>query len=322
MTIRSVGSRAGVLLGGAVCVMMAAAPAAAQENGTIQSALKTAAETAATETASAVPEPQAAAPAAPPVKPNSGNIAATVNFDVLPGTAYVFRGITQELDPQMTFWPSADIGFTLHSADKGLKSVAINTGVWNSLQTGSTGLDGPSNKLHYEEDYYATLTLGGSKASFAITYTAYTSPNAGFGTTQEILFKVSPTYKYGPYVILAQEMAGGADAGPNVGTYLELGLAGPSFAAKNGKFSVTVPVKVGLSLHDYYEHPVTGEDHNFGYFDVGVLVSLPISKFATSYGTWNFHFGGDFLAFGDTTKYFNDGNSTKGVFLFGIGFTY
>ena len=140
------------------------------------------------------------------------------------------------------------------------------------------GLDGTSGKLHYEEDYYATLTLAFSKASFATTYTAYTSPNAMFGTTQEIAFKISPTYRYGPYVLLAQELSGGADAGPNEGTYLELGLAGPSWGLRAGKFSVAVPVKLGLSLNDYYEHPITGEDHAFGFFDIGVLVTIPISK--------------------------------------------
>jgi hypothetical protein len=177
--------------------------------------------------------------------------------------AYVFRGITQESDREMTMWPSGDVGFALHSSDTGaLRTGSVNTGIWNSLHTGSSGLDGPSEKLHYEEDYYATLTL--SEASFATTYTAYTSPNDSFGTTQEIAFKISPTSRYGPHALLAQELSGGADAGPNVGTHLELGLAGPSWALRAGKFSVAVPVKLGLSVNDYYEHPITGEDNKFG----------------------------------------------------------
>jgi hypothetical protein len=321
MTIRSVGSRASICLAGACLIVMAAVPVAAEENSPIQSGLKLAVKNALADTASAVAEAQAA-PAAP-TKPNSGNITFTSNFELLPGTAYVFRGITQESDPQVTMWPSGDVGFALHSSDKGsLRTVSVNTGIWNSLHTGSSGLDGPSGKLHYEEDYYATLTLAFSKASFATTYTAYTSPNGGFGTTQEIAFKISPTYRYGPYALLAQELSGGADAGPNEGTYLELGLAGPSWGLRAGKFSVAVPVKLGLSLHDYYEHPITGEDHAFGFFDIGVLVTIPISKVSSSYGSWNFHIGGDILWLGDTTKYFNNDESTKGLFSFGFGFTY
>jgi hypothetical protein len=175
---------------------MAAVPVAAEENSPIQSGLKLAVKNALAETASASAEAQAT-PAAS-TKPNSGNITFTSNFELLPGTAYVFRGITQESDPEVTMWPSGDVGFALHSSDTGaLRTVSVNTGVWNSLHTGTSGLDGPSEKLHYEEDYYATLTLAFSKASFATTYTAYTSPNDMFGTTQEIAFKISPTYRYG-----------------------------------------------------------------------------------------------------------------------------
>jgi hypothetical protein len=321
MTIRSVGSRASICLAGACLIVMAAVPVAAEENSPIQLGLRQAVQSKLAETASAIAEAQAA-PATPP-KPNSGKIAVTANFELLPGTAYVFRGITQESDPQITMWPSGDLGFALHSSDTGaLRTVSVNTGVWNSLHTGSSGEDGPTGKLHYEEDYYATLTLAFSKASFATTFTSYTSPNGSFGTTNEIAFKISPTYRYGPYVLLAQELSGGADAGPNEGTYLELGLAGPSWGLRAGKFSVAVPVKLGLSLNDYYEHPITGEDHAFGFFDIGVLVTIPISKVSSSYGSWNFHIGGDILWFGDTTKYFNNDESTKGLFSFGFGFTY
>jgi hypothetical protein len=321
MTIRSVGSRASVCLAGACLIVMAAVPVAAEENSPIQSGLRVAVQSKLAETASASAEVQAAPAAA--TKPNSGKITFTSNFELLPGTAYVFRGITQESDPEITMWPSGDVGFALHSSDTGaLRTVSVNTGVWNSLHTGSSGEDGPTGKLHYEEDYYATLTLAFSKASFATTFTSYTSPNGSFGTTNEIAFKVSPTYRYGPYVLLAQELSGGADGGPNEGTYLELGLAGPSWGLRAGKFSVAVPVKLGLSLNDYYEHPVTGEDHAFGFFDIGVLVTIPISKVSSSYGSWNFHIGGDILWFGDTTKYFNNDESTKGLFSFGIGFTY
>jgi hypothetical protein len=209
MTTRSVGSRTSIWLAGACLVTMAAVPVAAEEMSPIQSGLRQAVQSKLAETASAIAKAQAA-PAAP-TKPNSGNITFTSNVELLPGTAYVFRGITQESDPEVTMWPSGDVGFALHSSDTGaLRTVSVNTGVWNSLHTGSSGLDSASGKLHYEEDYYATLTLAFSKASLATTYTAYTSPNGGFGTTHEIAFKISPTYRYGPYVLLAQELSGGA----------------------------------------------------------------------------------------------------------------
>jgi hypothetical protein len=81
-------------------------------------------------------------------------------------------------------------------------------------------------------------------------------------------------------------------------------------------------VKIGLSVNNYYEHSADGEDHPFGFFDIGALLTVPLSGIPTSYGAWNFHVGGDFFSFGETTKAFNSDKSTKGVFLFGFGVSY
>ena len=79
----------------------------------------------------------------------------------------------------------------VYSGDGGLKSVGLNVGSWNSLHTGSAGCDGPSGKLWYEGDFYATLGLGfGGGVSLGTTYTAYTSPNNMFSTVKEIAFKL------------------------------------------------------------------------------------------------------------------------------------
>lgn len=323
---RSVGSRVSVMCAGALLLATAASPVAAQQNDPgeqgLAAAVKKAAMAAAAESvAVSAAEPQAA-PAAP-AKPNTGNITLTSNLDVLAKTPYIYRGLVQESHPKLTLWPSGDLGIAVFSGGAGgLKAVNINTGIWNSLQTGSSGLDGPRARLHYEEDYYATLTLGFSgHINLATTYTAYTSPSLMFGTTHEILFKVSSATKYAPYIILAQELSGGGDAGPNKGTYVELGV-GPSWPLAEGKATVAVPVKIGLSARNYYEHPVTGADSRFGFFDVGVLLTIPLSGVPAPFGSWNVHVGGDGLVFGETTRYFNSGGKAKGVFLFGIGLTY
>ena len=123
------------------------------------------------------------------------------------------------------------------------------------LLTGSSGLDGDTDKLHYEEDFYATLNLGfGGGFSLGTTYTAYTSPNGMFGTVQELMFKGSQASRFAPYAILAFELDGQADAGSGEGVYLELGAA-PSWPLAGGKVTFAVPVKFGFSLSDYYEDP-------------------------------------------------------------------
>ena len=133
-------------------------------------------------------------------------------------------------------------------------------------------------------------------------------------------------------VIVAQEFSaeadgltnGQADGGSNAGTYLEIGAA-PGYAAS--KASVSVPVKVGLSLSDYYELN-TGTpaapvyvDNKFGYFSIAALVTVPLGG-TTGFGAWNVHGGVEYQALGDTTKAFNGGDSSRVIGSFGIGFSY
>ena len=126
-------------------------------------------------------------PGGPP-DPNPGNLTFTGSVDFL--NTYMFRGIRQD-DTKLIMWPALDLGMAVYSGDGALKSVGVNVGSWNSLHTGSAGSDGPSGKLWYEGDFYATLGFGlGGGVSLGTTYTAYTSPNNMFSTVKEIAFKL------------------------------------------------------------------------------------------------------------------------------------
>jgi hypothetical protein len=256
--------------------------------------------------------------------PNTGALTLSGGVDFT--NAYMFRGIRQEGDEELVTWPFADLGIALYSGDGGLRSVGVNVGTWNSLHTGSSGLDSLSGKLWYESDFYATLGLGfGGGVSLGTTYTAYTSPNNSFATVKELSFKlgVDDSAVLGkasvkPYALVAVELGddgGQADAGSEPGTYLELGVA-PGYATD--AVSLAVPVKVGLSLSDYYEFGL--EDETFGYFSIGGLVTVPIPG-APSYGSWNVHVGVEYQKYGDSVKVYN-GRDDKAVVWAGFGFTY
>jgi len=264
--------------------------------------------------------------------PNPGALTFTGGFDV--PSVYVFRGIVQETDPDLTMWPYGDIGIALKSGDGALKSLGVNFGLWNSLHTGTSGTKGNSGRLHYEEDFYATLSLGfGAGMTVAPTFTAYTSPNFSFNTVKELSVKVSKTHKLAPYGVIAFELGdetaanfGSADlvtagATNKKGIYLELGAA-PAVRLGGSKVTLAVPVKLGMSLKDYYQ--LDGVDHSFGFFDIGGLVTVPISKMPSAFGSWNLHGSVDLLTFGDTTREYNgtDKNKTRVVGLIGIGVTY
>jgi hypothetical protein len=257
--------------------------------------------------------------------PNRGALTFTGGLD-LP-TVYFFRGIRQEVTPSITLWPYGDIGLALFSGSGGMKSVGVNFGVWNSLQTGSSGLKGPTARLHYQEDFYTTLALGfGGGVGLATTFTTRTSPNGLFNTIREMSLKVTKAHMGNPYALVAFELSdkGQADGGSKKGTYLELG-AGPSWALRKDGPTLAIPVKVGLSLKNYYESGTV--DNTFGFFDVGGLLTMPLKFVPGRFGAWNIHGGADVLVFGPTTKLLNvnaagEVKKSQVVGLVGIGLRY
>jgi hypothetical protein len=262
--------------------------------------------------------------------PNPGALTLTGSIDFV--NQYMFRGFRQN-SSGIAIWPAMDLGISAYSGEGGLKSASINFGTWNSLHTGDTGQDGPSGKLWYESDFYATLGLGfGGGTSFSTTYTAYTSPNNGFTTVKEIMFKfaVDDSGKLGkaavkPYIAVAREFdaepgRGQADGGENAGTYVEIGFA-PGYSAS--KASIAFPIKVGLSGSNYYElaTPTGFEDNTFGYFSIAGIVTVPLGG-TSSFGAWNIHGGVEYQKLGTTTEFFNGGESNQVIGSFGIGFSY
>ena len=283
--------------------------------------------------------PSAPAAAQGASDPNPGNLTLIGNVDLT--NAYMFRGIRQD-DTRVIVQPSAEMDITLQSASSGLKSTSLNFGTWNSLHTGDAGLHSATsglgcacNKIWYESDFYTTLAFGFTGGTLGITYTAYTSPNAGFNNVKELMFKLGGDDSSAlgkaalhPWVIAAFEFDADnghqADGGANAGKYLELGVS-PGYSGSRA--SLAIPIKVGLSMGDYYElNEGTAArpdfvDHKFGYLSIAGIATVPIGG-TTSYGAWNFHAGIEYQKLGDTTKAFNNGDSSKVIGSAGLGFTY
>jgi hypothetical protein len=256
--------------------------------------------------------------------PGKVSLAATYDFT----NAYMFRGLRQD-DTRVIMFPFAEARIDLHDDDDGLTDVALRIGTWNSLNTGVAGAAGPSGKLWYESRFYSAvdftfgpgITAGGG-------YTAYPSPNNSFSTVKELSFRVSADERtrpaglaLRPYALLALEFdtepgLGQADGGQGAGTYLELGVA-PGI--NDSGFAIAFPVRVGLSLNDYYE--LAGVDHKFGYLSLGAIASAPLGR-STSYGAWDVHGGFEFQSLGDTPEAFNRGDQSKVIGTIGIGFSY
>lgn len=229
-------------------------------------------------------------------------------------TSYVFRGIYQE-DHGTIMPPYFDLGVALG------KGVSLNVGNWNSLHSGPSGHSGKGNAW-YEADYYGSVTFTAGKLKPGVLFTSYTSPNDAFGAVHELAGVLAyddsgSAFPLSPKVVVGTELHGQADGGAGRGTYLELGIK-PALKAANA-LTFYVPVKVGLSLNDYYEGP-TGSNR-FGYFDTGVIASVPLG-FLSGTGSWEAHAGVDFLWFGDNMKLLNSGDGFKPVGVFGVSFAY
>ena len=154
------------------------------------------------------------------------------------------------------------------------------------------------------------------------------SPNNSFTTVKELMFKLAldDTEHLGraavkPYVLIARELdtapgRGQSDSGAKPGTYLELGIS-PGYVRP--KASVAVPVKVGLSLSNYYE--LAGTDKRFGFLSIAGVVTVPLGSSST-FGAWNIHGGVEFQKLGDMTAFFNGNNRSQVIGSIGIGFSY
>lgn len=86
-----------------------------------------------------------------------------------------------------------------------------------------------------------------------------------------------------------------------------------------GLVVLAVPIRVGISLDDYYE--LGGEDHRFGFASVGGTVTLPLVT-TTSFGRWEFHGAIEYQRLGETTRTFNGGDTGTAIGSFGVTFAY
>jgi hypothetical protein len=268
----------------------------------------------------------AAAPApAPPQaaeEPAPKRVTTTAGFDF--ASAYMFRGIYQE-DSGVIVPPFADVGVLLYQGDGALNSVNVNGGIWNSLHSGPSGNSGKGSPW-YEADYYGAVTFTFGKWKPGALFTSYTSPNDAFRSVHELAAvlayddSASP-FPLSPKVTLAFELKGQADGGAKQGTYLELGIRPVLRAIDHARYplSIAIPVKVGLSVKDYYEGP-TGSN-NFGYFDTGVIASVPLA-FIPGPTAWEVHGGVDFLLLGDNLRLLNRSDRVKPVGILGLSVTY
>jgi hypothetical protein len=274
----------------AVCAVGLGVTAASAQNAAESAAKPT------TTPAAAAPAPAEAAPA------KSYTVTTGMDFT----SAYLFRGIRQHSGGTIA-QPYGDVAYSKNG-------VTFDIGTWNSVH--STAAAGN----YYERDYFGSVTFTAGKVKPGLLYTQYTSPADSFATVKELAgtFAIDDSasrFPLSPKVVLAFELTDGqADAGAGKGTYLELGVRPTVKLAP--KLTLAIPVKTGLSVHNYYE--LDGSDDHFGYFDTGLSLSVPVISGKT--GTLEVHGGVDLMWLGHHLETINLGDGFKPLTL--VGFTY
>jgi hypothetical protein len=269
--------------------------------------------------------------------PNNGNVSLSLGFDVV--TAYFFRGMAQE-NKGLIVQPYAEASFNLVNTD--VISMDAYVGTWNSVHSEQTssGAPGADTNQWYESDFYFGLSYGlPFGLGFDISYTVYYGPSGSFAPTEEVGFGLTfddseylGDFALSPYALLAVELSGGADGGNDKGAYLELGVE-PSFVVYESEsypITFSIPVKVGLSLSNYYEDPATGKGRVFGFISVAGMFSTPLSLIPSDFGAWSASVGVEVLTLGKSARAIsgpNGNNVTAGsefevVGIFSLGMTY
>jgi hypothetical protein len=243
---------------------------------------------------------------------------------------YLFRGIPQE-NRGVIAQPWVELGFRLHDGGSSdlVRSVDLTTGIWNSLHDGPTG---GTNGAWYEADVYAGLSAHlGDRWTVGAIYTVYHSPNGRFGTVEEVggsvAFDDSELWlaiALQPSLLVAFEVDGQADAGRHAGIYAEVAVEpGIALGGVDGfEFDLLLPLKVGLSVRDYYEQPAGGGDKAFGYFDAGLVLAATVSGLPDAGRPWTVEMGVHYLVLGDTNEARNSGEDTELLATFTLGTTF
>ena len=196
---------------------------------------------------------------------------------------YFFRGIRQETDADFTFQPFVDVAFAA-SPTATLQRRHVEQLPHRQQQRRPDG-----GVLRDRLLCLGAFAAGNGHVD--LLYTAYMSPADAFGTVHELTFTAAfTTARSLPAITLAFELSDKqADGGANKGIYLELAATPAIPMGDDAPVTLDGAGQVGLSLKDYYESPVTGEDTRSGTSAAASWRSVPLSPNLDIHGGVTFY---------------------------------
>lgn len=286
--------------------------------------------------AGVVATPMAAAQAQGNAGANNGAVKFNANLDFT--TAYFFRGILQQKNGVIA-QPSASLDFNLfHNGSGFVKSADVVLGTWDSVHSKQV-----NQNILFETDYSGGVSLGlPDHFNLSSSYVTLTSPAGAFGDVQEIDTTLSyddtgmwndmfggvmKGISLQPYAMYAVELTGGANhssGGYGYGKYLEAGINPSLTLVHSERYPITlsVPMKVGLSVGNYYQRLGNHQNNVWGYASVGTDLSMPLHCIPARYGQWSVHVGGEYMWLNNDLARANGNNGFQAIGTVGISMSY
>lgn len=260
-----------------------------------------------------------------------GRVTFSIGSDIT--TAYFFRGILAERDGFI--WQSyGTLNFILFEGEDRdvVDNVIFSLGTFNSVHSNKTLADGSGPSNWYESAYIIGPLFGfADHFSGSLLYIVYASPSGAFLASQELDVGLSfddseflGAFALQPSMVWGFELDKTA-FGATEGIYLQLGVKPSTVVFENAAYPVTLalPLTLGLSVSNYYEEPEpNGSNDTFGFFDAGLVASVPLAFLPEDYGAWSVSLSVDVLALSGTLADFNRGDGTQWVGKTGFSMSY
>src|SRR5262245_15851588 len=245
-------------------------------------------------------------------------------------SAYFFRGMLQEIQGAVAE-PYLGLDMPVWQSPGVLRALDLTLGQSNSLHDGPTGTADPQSMWSQHDLFVGLQAHLDETWTVGRVYNAYYSPDRQFDTVQEVAFSLAYDDRaHGdwlawlqPSALVAFETSGQSDAVGSSGVYGELALAPELGLGDVGGYDVTLalPVRLGLSLGDYYEAP-GGGDSTFGYLDLGCVLCAPLAFLPRRLGPWQGTLGCHVLLLGDSNELRNDGDAVEWLVTCGFSTTF
>lgn len=238
-------------------------------------------------------------------------------FDFL--SAFYWRGIVQEND-NFILQPWFNLTAGGVAGGDFVQNLDIGVQNWNSIELNPGG----QSDDWFRSDLLFEFSMDMSDEwKIQPYYGWYKSPENNFNTITEL--GVNVTFRdeggWNPSATLAFELEGQADGIAPSGTFLGLGIAPETTAGDD--IDISFPIRVGLSLGDYYQNPNNNdEDDFFGYAEAGIDVRIPFEIFPSEYGDWTFNLGLHVLYLGDAAAALNNDTEVELFGYAGVSFVF